>query len=222
MRLPIPPSGRWKPRILRSTRSLVNAGAQPTLRAAPTPKASRIRRCADRSIARSPQTGTSVAVAIELSQCKPGADDATPPQARAGPRIGPCRVTEPLPFADADTDTDELPTASRDGKPIQTLLRYLVSGQPHPHPGNGGRCAGPARLQHGRVRPPTTSRAAPRSAAAAHSTSACTSLPADTSARGPCAAGTAQGQPKRAQTPLDSDLRNRQNSRPVSPRWRNW
>lgn len=77
-------------------------------------------------IERSLQSGASVAVAIDLSQCTPSAGGATPTQTRGGLRIGAYRVTEDgtLSFA------DEHLTVGRDGKPIQQFLRYQV------HPDN--------------------------------------------------------------------------------------
>ncbi|QNH20703.1 virk protein [Xanthomonas sp. GW] len=73
-------------------------------------------------IERSLESGASVAVAIDLSQCTPSAGGATPTQTRGGLRIGAYRVTEDgtLSFA------DEHITVGRDGKPIQQFLRYQV------------------------------------------------------------------------------------------------
>jgi len=73
-------------------------------------------------IERSLDSGASVAVAIDLSQCTPTAGGATPTQTRGGLRIGAYRVTEDgtLSFA------DEHLTVGRDGKPIQQFLRYQV------------------------------------------------------------------------------------------------
>ncbi|MBD7922779.1 VirK family protein [Xanthomonas bonasiae] len=73
-------------------------------------------------IERSLQSGASVAVAIDLSQCTPSAGGATPTQTRGGLRIGAYRVIEDgtLSFA------DEHLTVGRDGKPIQQFLRYQV------------------------------------------------------------------------------------------------
>ncbi|QNH16416.1 virk protein [Xanthomonas sp. SS] len=73
-------------------------------------------------IERSLESGASVAVAIDLSQCTPSAGGATPTQTRGGLRIGAYRVTEDgtLSFA------DEHFTVGRDGKPIQQFLRYQV------------------------------------------------------------------------------------------------
>jgi hypothetical protein len=73
-------------------------------------------------IERSLQSGASVAVAIDLSQCTPSAGGATPSQTRGGLRIGAYRVIEDgtLSFA------DEHLTVGRDGKPIQQFLRYQV------------------------------------------------------------------------------------------------
>ncbi|QNH12161.1 VirK family protein [Xanthomonas sp. SI] len=73
-------------------------------------------------IERSLDSGASVAVAIDLSQCTPSAGGATPTQTRGGLRIGAYRVTEDgtLSFA------DEHFTVGRDGKPIQQFLRYQV------------------------------------------------------------------------------------------------
>ncbi|WP_369937570.1 VirK family protein [Xanthomonas tesorieronis] len=60
----------------------------------PPPEARLIPRCPDRSIARSPESDASAAIAIDLSQCRPGTDNATPTQPRGGLRIGTYRLTE--------------------------------------------------------------------------------------------------------------------------------
>ncbi|WP_369980728.1 VirK family protein [Xanthomonas bundabergensis] len=73
-------------------------------------------------IERSLDTGASVAVAIDLSQCTPSAGGATPTQTRGGLRIGAYRV-----IADGTLSfADEHFTVGRDGKPIQQFLRYQV------------------------------------------------------------------------------------------------
>ncbi|WP_082061867.1 VirK family protein [Xanthomonas sp. GPE 39] len=71
-------------------------------------------------------SGNSVAVAIDLSQCTPTSGGATPSQIHGGLRIGSYRVTPDgtLSFAD-----DHM-TVGRDGKPIQQFLRYQI------HPDN--------------------------------------------------------------------------------------
>lgn len=77
-------------------------------------------------IQRALDSGASVAVAIDLSQCTPTSGGATPSQTRGGLRIGAYRVTADgtLSFA------DEHVTVGRDGKPIQQFLHYQV------HPDN--------------------------------------------------------------------------------------
>ncbi|MDV0437629.1 VirK family protein [Xanthomonas sacchari] len=77
-------------------------------------------------IQRALDSGASVAVALDLSQCTPISGGATPSQTRGGLRIGAYRVTADgtLSFA------DEHVTVGRDGKPIQQFLRYQV------HPDN--------------------------------------------------------------------------------------
>ncbi|OAX64408.1 hypothetical protein A6R71_11340, partial [Xanthomonas translucens pv. arrhenatheri] len=77
-------------------------------------------------IERSLDSGASVAVAIDLSQCTPNPGGATPTQTRGGLRIGAYRV-----IADGTLSfADEHPTVGLDGKPIQQFLRYQV------HPDN--------------------------------------------------------------------------------------
>jgi hypothetical protein len=67
-------------------------------------------------------SGASVAVAIDLSQCTPTSGGATPTQTRGGLRIGAYRV-----IADGTLSfADEHLTVGRDGKPIQQFLRYQV------------------------------------------------------------------------------------------------
>ncbi|QDI03017.1 hypothetical protein E4A48_04310 [Xanthomonas cerealis pv. cerealis] len=73
-------------------------------------------------IERALDSGASVAVAIDLSQCTPTTGGATPTQTRGGLRIGAYRV-----IADGTLSfADEHLTVGRDGKPIQQFLRYQV------------------------------------------------------------------------------------------------
>ncbi|PPT93327.1 VirK family protein [Xanthomonas theicola] len=73
-------------------------------------------------IERALDTGATVAVAVDLSQCTPASAGATPTQTRGGLRIGAYRV-----IADGTLSfADEHFTVGRDGKPIQQFLRYQV------------------------------------------------------------------------------------------------
>jgi len=66
--------------------------------------------------------GASVAVVLDLSQCKPTSADSKPTKTRGGRHIDAYRVTEDGTLAFADDHF----TVGRDGKPIRQFLRYQV------------------------------------------------------------------------------------------------